>query len=88
MASEDPHHISSGSLWPKITQLTGIPVTEVMTYNPEEPQNVVPRQALRELNGRVVSRLDFWARHRRLAPRPDPGPPDPGASNAGMLAAA
>lgn len=65
----------------EITWLTGMPDTDLMTYNPDDPPNLAPRDALRRLHELAIHRWNYWSSLRPLAPappRPNPGPPNAG----------
>lgn len=52
----------------------------LMAYNPEEPQNLRTRQALRRLHQLAIGRLNYYANLRWIVKKPPPpnrGPPDP-----------
>lgn len=62
----------------KISWLTDMPKSEIMTFDPEEPHNVVPREELRRLYRLAIDREEYWARQTWIAPAlppPDQGMP-------------
>ncbi|CAF9908399.1 hypothetical protein IMSHALPRED_006663 [Imshaugia aleurites] len=43
---------------------------DVLTFNPEEPRNVVPRRRLQELYALAIGRQRYWGSQRLIAPAP------------------